>query len=128
MIEDDMEIRSPDVFREYARTATEFGLHHLNFGACWNAADHGNFRPVGHIAKPSGSKLDIYRRLCGAFSYFSSIAIWQAGLIDSKRFVNALDHCEHTYRMSILGMTLPFGAFADVYNSEDLVGYTDAGR
>ena len=86
-------------------------------------------QPAYALAKPeTGEKIDVYSRLCGAFSYYSSIAIWQAGLIDSKRFYNALDHIEHTYRLGIMGMTFPFRAFADVHGSSELLGYTEAGH
>lgn len=86
-------------------------------------------QPAYALVKPdTGEKIDIYKHLCGSFSYYSSIAIWQAGLIDSKRFFNALDHVEHTYRLGIMGMTFPFRAFADVHKSAELLGYTEAGH
>lgn len=129
LIEDDMEIKDPAVFERYAQTAGAFGLHHLNFGTCWDDASKTTLAPASMLVKKdSGVKLDVYTRLCGAFSYYSSIAIWQAGLIDSKRFVNAMDHVEHTYRISIMDLTLPYGAFADVHESSKLLAYSEAGK
>lgn len=129
LIEDDMEVKSPAVFEEYAKTAEAFGLHHLNFGACWDEATKSVLTPARMLVKKdTGEKLDVYARLCGAFSYYSSIAIWQAGLIDSKRFVNAMDHVEHAYRISIMDLTLPYGAFADVHESNKLLAYSEAGK
>lgn len=129
LAEDDMEIVDPAVFEIYAKTAVAFGLHHLNFGACWDDATKSVLAPVCLFSKKdTGEKLDVYARLCGAFSYYSSIAIWQAGLIDSKRFVNAMDHVEHTYRISIMDLTLPYGAFADVHESKRFLAYSEAGK
>ena len=62
--------------------------------------------------------MEIFRRLSGDFSYFTKNAIEKAGMYD-ERYINALDHCEHTYRMSVLGFYTPFNAFADIINSTD---------
>lgn len=58
--------------------------------------------------------------MCGDFSYFTANALQKVGLYD-EGYINALDHCEHTYRMSMLGFYTPFYAFADIADSTDFL-------
>ena len=64
--------------------------------------------------------IDLYRRLSGVFSYFTASALREVGLLD-ERYINALEHCEHTYRMSLAGKCPPFYSFADMHGSRDYI-------
>ena len=116
IVEDDILLKDINVFTEYISTAKEFSLQHLNFCRAFDGmTGNGFLKPFATI---SGNikKLDIFNRLCGDFSYFTREAIEKGGLYD-ERYINALEHCEHTYRMSVLGMYTPFNAFADIADS-----------
>ena len=108
------------VFNEYISTAKEFGLQHLNFCRAFDGmTGNGFLKPFASISGKT-KKLDIFRRLCGDFSYFTREAIEKGGMYD-EGYINAIEHCEHTYRMSVLGMYTPFNAFADISNSDKYI-------
>ena len=120
IVEDDIKLKDVSVFRKYVETAKEFKLEHLNFGRSFDTMIlHDWLKPVATIGGKS-HKLDIFNRLSGDFSYFTANALRIAGLYNEK-YINALDHCEHTYRMSLLGFYTPFYAFADIENSTDYI-------
>ena len=118
LVEDDMVIDNLDVFSEFIKTAKHFNLGHLNWNTLPNLAESNQTQV---IEDSEGFKLDITRRLCGCFSYFSAEALNDAGLINSKDYVNALEHAEHAYRMGIKGWTTPFNAFASVHGADKML-------
>ena len=126
LIEDDMVIKNPDVFKIYIDTAKCFNLGHLNFGSAWDPKMK-QYYSVSYIFQANNLKLSIYRRLCGSFSYFSKEVIDKIGLFDD-RYINALEHVDHTYRISLAGYYTPFHFFADIYKSYDYLGYSDCGK
>ena len=119
VVEDDINIKNIDVFKRYIDTAKHFNLEHLNFCRSFdNMVTHSFVQPFFSVYGSDGYALEIFHRLSGDFSYFTKNAIEKAGMYD-ERYINALDHCEHTYRMSVLGFYTPFNAFADIINSTD---------
>lgn len=119
LIEDDVRIKNDNVFKEYIDTAKAFNLEHLNFCRSFDTMiTHDYVKPYFTIL--SNKNIQIFNRLSGDFSYFSNNALLKAGLFD-ERYLNALDHCEHTYRMSLLGFYTPFYAFADIENSHEFI-------
>lgn len=120
IIEDDILLKDVEVFKKYIQTAKEFHLEHLNFGRSFDTMIlHTWLTPIMTISGKT-TKLDIFSRLSGDFSYFTRNALEKAGLYD-EAYINALDHCEHTYRMSLLGFYTPFYAFADIENSTQYI-------
>lgn len=116
IVEDDILLKDVNVFREYIQTAKEFHLEHLNFCRAFDGmTTHQFLKPFGSIQGKTHS-IDLFQRLCGDFSYFTRNALEKGGLYD-EAYMNALDHCEHTYRMSMLGFYTPFFAFADISDS-----------
>ena len=113
IVEDDVKIKRDDVLEAYIEAASEFGLHHMNFGHTYDSLVHHAFLNPFMTLKHNGKAIDIYRRLSGVFEYFTSDVIQEIGLMD-ERFVNALEHCEHTYRIAQAKLTTPFNAFADL--------------
>ena len=116
IIEDDILLKDDAVFNEYIQTAKEFKLEHLNFCRSFDTMITHNWLKPQFSLTGIKYKLDIFNRLSGDFSYFTANALQKAGLYD-ERYINALDHCEHTYRMSILGFYTPFYMFADIHDS-----------
>lgn len=120
IIEDDILMKNTDVFKKYIETAKEFNLEHLNFGRSFDTmVQHTWLKPFATIVGKN-HKLDLFNRLSGDFSYFTKNALLKAGKYNEK-YINALDHCEHTFRMSLLGFYTPFFAFADIENSTDYI-------
>lgn len=121
LIEDDINIKNDDVFKHYIDTAKSYNLQHLNFCMAWDSITKKFLTPIYALCNKDGVKLNIFKRLCGDFEYFTYDALLQVGLFDAKHYINAFEHAEHTYRMSIAEMTTPFYAFADAYNSNEYI-------
>lgn len=119
LVEDDMEILREDVFQKYIDTGKKTGLEHLNFGF-HGRLNKPNGKPNPEVKEINGEKIFINRNLVGSFSYYTRNCIEQTGYFDEK-FHNAFDHVDHTYRISLLGLTTPFWAFADIYKSYDYI-------
>ena len=111
----------------YIDTAEEFNLEHMNFCCTFGKQLPAKRAKPVVCLKHGNFAIDIYNRLSGVFEYFTSSALKKTGLMD-ERYVNALEHCEHTYRLSLDGFTTPFYAFADVHEAwkllEDLGSHT----
>lgn len=118
LVEDDVKIKRNDVLEAYIDTAKEFNIEHLNFGNTYDSLLAHSFLTPYLTLKHGNYAIDLYRRLSGVFEYFTSNSLKTVGLIDEK-YVNALEHCEHTYKMSLAGLTTPFYSFADIHNSNE---------
>ena len=121
LIEDDINIKNGDVFKYYIDAAKSFNLQHLNFCMAWDSITKQYLKPSYALQNKAGAKLSIFSRLCGDFEYFTYDALIQVGIFDAKHYVNALEHAEHTYRLSLAELTTPFFAFADAFNSTDYI-------
>lgn len=103
----------------YIDTAEEFNIEHMNFCCTYGRQSRTLAKPLVCL-KHGDFAVDLYKRLSGLFEYFTANALKKAGLMD-ERYVNALEHCEHTYRLAEAGLTTPFYAFADVHESWKLL-------
>lgn len=119
IIEDDINIKNPDVFRKYIETAKNFKLEHLNFCRAFDSITQKYLYPFVTITGLANN-LQLFTRLCGDFQYFTANALHTVGLFD-ERYVNALEHAEHTYRLSKANLYTPFNAFADIENSNEYI-------
>ena len=112
MIEDDIDIVDSNVFKKFIDTAKTFNVGHMN----WNTLPLVEHNPTYTIINNDGISIDISFRICGCFSYFTYNALQYCGLINDKQFVNALEHVEHAYRMSLMKFAPPFYAFPCITN------------
>jgi len=112
LIEDDILVKSPEVFKRYIDSAKKAGFHHLNF------AHHGPANEGGY--KYTDNNVDYYPNCVGAFSYYTRECIEKVGYLD-ENFHNAWEHVEHTQRIGDAGYTSPFWAFADCHGSRELL-------
>jgi hypothetical protein len=87
----------------------------------WDSITKKYLLPKYIVCNSTNIKLSIFSRLCGDFEYFTKEVIQQVGMFDAKNYINALEHAEHTYRISTRGYTLPFHAYADIYNSNEYI-------
>jgi glycosyltransferase involved in cell wall biosynthesis len=122
LMEDDMVIKSPDIFEAYIRASLDSGIMHMNF------AKHGtaNMLPDGVTPNPrqvvnyNNSRVGLYKNCVGSFSMYHKDVIDSIGYMDTK-FHNAFEHVEHTYRAVEAGFHPPFWWFADLERSEDYI-------
>jgi GT2 family glycosyltransferase len=104
-IEDDLEVIDKNVFKYYIDAAKKNNIDHLNF--CHTLKNS--------LCNING--LSFYGNLCGVFQYFTRRGLDIVGLMD-ERYINALEHVEHSYRFHLMGLTAPkFHIFPDIENS-----------
>ena len=120
LIENDIIIKSPDVWQKYIDTADATGITHLNFGYHGPAnrtPDYKSPRPRYVVEYPNNVKVALNMHSVGAFSYFNPQYIKKAGVHDDH-FNNAWEHVDHTYRIIKAGYHPPFWWFADIADSD----------
>lgn len=128
LVEDDMLIKNYDVFKKYIDTAQIFNLEHLNFGSAWNSTQNAQMTRK-KVVQIQGHDIavDLYKRLCGCFSYFTKNVIEKCGFFDEK-YINSIEHIDHTLKISMAGYYTPFHWFADIHDSPNYLEYTIEGR
>jgi glycosyltransferase involved in cell wall biosynthesis len=122
LMEDDIEISDPYVFKEYIKTASVTGIKHLNYAlhGNHNRDNYGNALVRKTVNYPDNTKVDLYPNLLGAFSYFHNSCLDEIGLIDPD-YYNAMEHVDHTYRAIKAAYHPPFRWFADVHGSDKML-------
>lgn len=109
LIEDDIYIKSPEVFELYILTSTLTGIQHLNYSqhGLMNKTPSGEANAVYRIDYGNGINLPLYRHCVGAFSYYSRRSLEAAGLMD-ETYHNAFEHVDHTLAIINQNMHPPF--------------------
>lgn len=119
IIEDDIIIKKEEVFKQYIDIGKIFNLGHLNFNGCWDSITKKWLEPFTNLIFKDNIGISLFARLCGSFEYFTKQALIDVGLFDQINFHNALQHVDHTYRMSLKGYTTPFHVYVDILNSNE---------
>jgi len=116
--EDDITIRNPNVCEKYIRTAEASGIWHLNFGGHGNHNKNPNTGEltVRNTIDYGGTKVDFYYNILGAWSYYHRGVIKHIGYMD-ERYINAMEHVDHTYNIIKAGLHSPYWYFADAHQS-----------
>ncbi len=122
LIEDDIFVKDRTVFERYIDLSKKTGIQHFNF------SQHGphNVHPDGtpkprFIIDYDNFSLPIFGACVGAFCYFSKRCLEEVGLFD-EQFYNAIEHLEHTLRISQLGMHPSWYSFADLPDAQLYLG------
>ena len=121
LIEDDIIIKNPDVFREYIRAKDITGIQHFNFGYHGPANKNGISGGVPvprYIIDYGDIKIAFNTHSVGAFCYYTKALLDKVGLIDED-YTNAFEHVDHDYRCYKAKMAPPYWHFADLANSMD---------
>jgi GT2 family glycosyltransferase len=113
-MEDDINIKSPDVFMKYVECHLRTGYHYINF------ALHGTHNPVCRYMVNHGYVFKVYPNIVGAFTFYTPKLIDTIGYHD-ENFFNAMEHVEYTYRASLAGLTTRFWAFIDIKENADML-------
>jgi len=137
LLEDDMLIKDPNAFLTYIAAAKESGIYHLNYGpgSPFNRKQNFQFdlhnrhlcnhnsplNPKLIVEYSKTIKLAFYEHTVAMLSYFHRKVLEDVGLHD-EAFYNAWEHVDLTYRIIKAGYHPPFWWFADVADSNQLVG------
>jgi GT2 family glycosyltransferase len=136
LIEDDMVILDPTVFKQYIEASKITGIQHFNFGpgSPFNKKqsitnfDLHNRHLLREDTEPNPKlivdynniKISLYEHITGMFSFFTRKVLDDVGFIDEK-YHNAWEHVDHTYQIIKAGYHPPFWWFADLHNSHLLI-------
>ena len=122
LIEDDLIVKNPDVFKAYINARNKTGIQHFNFGyhGPANKAGVSGGKPVPRfiIDYGDGVEIAINQHSVGAFCYYTREVLENVGLIDEE-FHNAFEHVEHDYRIAKAGYCTPYWNWPDLANSMD---------
>lgn len=114
VLEDDILIKDPHVFKEYISVAIATGLPHLNFEqACPNQHQFD-------VNYGDGVAISLWRSPQGAFSYFKADVIKNEGNFD-ENFKNAFEHIDVVLRLVQKRLLPPFWYNPDLVNSADFL-------
>lgn len=115
IIEDDVYITDNDVFKKYIQASKVTGIQHFNY-----AHHKGIKNNKAKITYPQDVKIESYNWCYAAFSYYSKNCIDKVGVMD-EGFYNAMEHVEHTYRISKELFHPCFYEFIDISNSYNYI-------
>lgn len=119
-LEDDINIKTPDVFLKYIECSIKTNYDYINF------AMHGTHNPVCTYKIKNHYTYKVYPNIVGAFTLYTPRLIKEIGYHDEE-FFNAMEHVEYTYRASLKGLTTPFWEFIDIVaNADCLVEQAEA--
>ena len=126
LCEDDIEVLDPNVCNRYIEAAAASGIWHLNYALSSkiNRDKDGKPKPVQQIDYDERNTISFYEHIVGSWSYFHASVIKHIGLFD-ERYINAMEHVEHTYRAILQQLHPPYWWFADVADSDKLLADQD---
>lgn len=110
LIEDDILIKSPKAITEYVKKSEESGIEHFLF------AHHGPANKGMLFHRTNG--VDLYTACIGAYCMYTRNVIEKVGYFDEELF-NAMEHVEHTFRISRAGYSTPIPTFPDLTKSKE---------
>jgi len=115
LMEDDMIIKNPDVFKQYIETAKLSGIHHLMY--CGVGGDNPKKLTLQYDDKIG---IDLYQNYQGPFMYATADLIKEIGGWDMG-FKNAFTHVDWSYRCATAGRIPPMWWAPDIKDSTDYV-------
>jgi glycosyltransferase involved in cell wall biosynthesis len=117
--EDDMLLKSPDVFEQYINANKKTGVEYFIYSSiAWEAGQKGNRTPKQIVEYSPELSLVFNHNMCNEFTYTSRNIIDKIGLYDeSFNYTFDVDFCYRALRE----LKIPFWNFPDLRNSDDLV-------
>jgi hypothetical protein len=120
IIEDDMILKSPDIFDKYILASKESGIKYFSFvSTSWESGSPGKRTPRLTIEYKNGSSISLYKNMCNEFTYHHKTCYERTGLYDVN-FRDPFD-IDFAYRESKQNYAAPFWWFADITNSDDFI-------
>lgn len=126
LLEDDVKFLNDQVIEKYIQLAESSGVKHLNFCLHGDANRRLDQPAPKLIIDYKHVKMALYHNVTGALSYYHRDVIEKCGMMDDE-YRNAMEHVDHTMRIINAGYHPPFRWFADVADSDKLIGDQDPG-
>ncbi len=120
LIEDDMIIKSPNIFKRYIEYAKISGLEYLNFASyAWDSGHPFARTPKVKVGFSPEVSIWFYSNMCNEFTYRTRGLYERIG--PYREDMTSLFDCEWVYRASLDDKTSPFWYFPDIADSDDLI-------
>jgi len=118
LLEDDIQIKDPEVFYRYIELYQKSGVEHFNFGYHGPVNKHPQTKAPAPklVIEYDASAMALNSHCVGAFSFYTRNCIESCGYMN-ERYVNCWEHICHTYKLIKQGLHPPFWWFADLHNS-----------
>lgn len=123
IIEDDMKIKDPHVFKRYIEVANDSGVLHLNYAL--HGKDNWNEErtlPLPRLVYQNG--IALYEYAGGCFQLYHRSVIEKIGYYD-EFFKNAWEHLDMTYRATLGGYHTPYWLPSDIVDSHNFIEQID---
>jgi glycosyltransferase involved in cell wall biosynthesis len=137
LIEDDMLIKDPTVFKQYVEASKVSGIQHFNYGlgSPFNRKqkiqnfDLHNRHLLDEKSEPNPHtivdyktcKIALYQHTVAMFSFFTRRLIIEGLAYMPEEYDQCWEHVDSTYQIIKAGYHPPFWAFADILNSHELI-------
>ena len=120
IIEDDMILKSPEIFDKYIDASVETGLKYFSFvSTSWESGEPNKRTPRLTVEYKNNISIALYKNMCNEFTYHHKTCYEKTGLYDTK-FRDPFD-IDLAYRESQQDYAAPFWWFADIVNSDNLI-------
>ena len=120
IIEDDMLLKSSDIFDKYIQASKESGLKYFSFvSTSWESGEPGKRTPRLTVEYKNNVSISFYKNMCNEFTYHHKSCYEKVGLYDTN-YRDPWD-IDMTYRESRQDYAAPFWWFADITNSDNLI-------
>jgi hypothetical protein len=120
IIEDDMILKSPDIFDKYIQASKESGLKYFSFvSTSWESGEPSKRTPRLTVEYKNNISISFYKNMCNEFTYHHKSCYEKVGLYDTN-FRDPFD-IDLAYRESQQDYAAPFWWFADITGSDELI-------
>ena len=121
VFEDDILVKSPDIFDKYIEASKASGIQYFGFKSnAWGSGPIGARTPRLKIRPaPDAALIGLYKNTCNEITFRTKLALREAGLFD-ERFRYSFD-IEMLYRLSLKNLIPAFWYFPDREDSDELV-------
>jgi hypothetical protein len=120
IIEDDMILKSADIFEKYIQTSKESGLKYFSFvSTSWESGTPGKRTPRLTVEYKNNVSISFFQNMCNEFTYHHRTCYEKVGLYDTN-YRDPWD-IDMAYRVSQQDYAAPFWWFADVTGSDNLI-------
>jgi len=120
IIEDDMILKSPDIFDKYIQASKESGLKYFSFvSTSWESGTPEKRTPRLTVEYKNNVSVSFYKNMCNEFTYHHKTCYDKVGLYDTN-YRDPWD-IDMTYRESRQDYAAPFWWFADITESDNLI-------
>lgn len=118
--EDDMIIKSPDIFDRYIEASKITGLQYFIYASIsWGSGQKHARTPSTRVQYSPSFEINLYPNMCNEFTYNSKKLLEEVGLYYS--IMKNLFDADFAYRVSQSKYGIPFWNFPDLPDSDNLI-------